>query len=354
MYTKKKYSFTQMIYWTRIEILVFLVLALLPAALFELAGLRWLQLPWTPIALVGTAVAFLIGFQNNAAYGRAWEARQIWGGIVNASRSWTVMVKDTVTNEYVSGEPASETELAAHQETLVQRHIAWLTALRFAMRQKRPWEVFTEHATNKEWYEKVCIPERDGRIEDDLRPLLPEEEYKAVLSKTNKAAAILTLQSAHLRALKERGLIWEFSFLELEGLLREFFTLQGKSERIKNFPYPRQYATLSYDIVRVFVVLLPFGVIPEFSKMGESLSESFPLIGSLFIWMGVPFTMIVSWVFHTMQRIGTVGENPFEGSANDVPISTMARGIEIDLREMLDQDPALIPKPLPVVEGVQM
>ena len=353
MYTKKKYSFRDVLLWTRLEIFYFLVIAGVVAILFELVGLRWLQLPWTPVALIGTAVAFLIGFQNNAAYGRAWEARKIWGGIVNESRTWANMVKDMVTNEYAT-EPVSEDELEAQRRTLVYRHIAWLTALRYAMRSKRPWEVFTEHRTNKEWYEKICIPERDGSLEADLSPLLSQAEFQQVIKKTNHATALLSLQSTHLRELKERGLVWEFSFLELEGLVRELFSLQGKSERIKNFPYPRQYATLSYDIVRIFILLLPFGVIPEFSEIGETLTIDYPRVGPYFVWLGIPFSVIVSWVFNTMQRIGIVGENPFEGSANDVPISTIARGIEIDLREILEEDPSQIPEPYPVVDGVQM
>ena len=91
-----------------------------------------------------------------------------------------------------------------------------------------------------------------------------------------------------------------------------------------------------------------------FAEIGVALSKDYPLLGPYFVWLGIPFTMIVSWVFSTMQRIGIVGENPFEGSANDVPISTIARGIEIDLREILDETPEQIPEPYPVVEGVQM
>lgn len=353
MYVEKKYSFKDLLIWTRWEILLFLIVGLIPALLIDLAGWRWLHLPWTPIALIGTAVAFLIGFQNNAAYGRAWEARQIWGGIVNASRSWTVMVRDMVTNEYAEPK-ADEGEISVHRTALVERHIAWLTALRHAMRQPRPWETSALHRTNQEWRDKVRIPEQAVSLDSDLEPLLSPEELNEATAKTNKPAAILSMQSRHLRALKERGLIWEFSFLELEGLVRELFTLQGKSERIKNFPYPRQYATLSYDVVRVFIALLPFGVIPEFADMGIELGESYPLIGRYFIWVGVPFTAAVSWVFHTLQRIGTVGENPFEGTPNDVPISTMSRAIEIDLRQLLDQDAERIPKPLETQHGVQM
>ena len=353
MYTKKKYSLRDMILWTRLEILYFLVIATVVTLLYEIVGLRWLQLPWTPIALIGTAVAFLIGFQNNAAYGRAWEARKIWGGIVNQSRSWATMVKDMVTNEYAA-HPASPDELEEHHRLLVYRHLAWMTALRYSMRAERPWEVFTEHRTNREWYEKICIPERDIPLEDELSKLISAKEFGEVMQKTNKSAALLAHQSSHLRELKERGLIWEFSFLELEAVVRELFELQGKSERIKNFPYPRQYATLSYDIVRVFILLLPLGVIPEFSKIGGALAGDFPLVGGCFVWLGIPFTMIVSWVFNTMQRIGIVGENPFEGSANDVPISTIARGIEIDLREILGEQGEKIPEPYPAIDGVQM
>lgn len=353
MYTKPKYSFIDMLLWTRIEIFIFIFVAAVPTALSVIAGWHWLQLPWTPIALIGTAVAFLIGFQNNAAYGRAWEARKIWGGIVNESRTWAIMVKDMVTNEYAA-EPLSDEKLTEHRTVLIHRHLAWMTALRHAMRQPKPWETFAEHHTNREWHEKMHIPERDRSVEDDLQPLLVDIELLDILKKTDKSGFILGLQSAHLRSLKEQGVVWEFAFLELEGQLRRLIELQGKSERIKNYPYPRQYASVCYDLVRIFIVLLPFGVIPEFARMGESLRDSFPLIAPYFVWMAVPFSATISWVFHTMQRIGIVGENPFEGSANDVPISTIARTIEINLRELNDEPTSEIPGPLPELHGVQM
>lgn len=353
MYTKYKYSFRDILVWTRHEILRFFLLAAFVAVLYEVVGWHWLRMPWTPVGLVGTAVAFLIGFQNNAAYGRAWEARKIWGGIVNASRSWAVMTRDLITNEYAK-QPAPEEELREHRTRLIHRHLAWLTALRHAMRVRKSWEVFVEHRTNKEWYEKVCIPERDHGLEEELAPLLDEQEFGRVMRQTNKPAAILSLQSGDLRRLKERGLIWEFSFLELEGMVKEFFELQGKSERIKNFPYPRQYATIGHDLVRIFLLMLPLAVIPEFAKIGATLQEEYPLLGRYFVWLSVPIVVVIAWVFHTMQRIGTTGENPFEGSANDVPISTMARAIEIDLRELNEEPESAIPAPLCEVHNVQM
>ena len=130
-------------------------------------------------------------------------------------------------------------------------------------------------------------------MEDEIAELLSKEEFAQVMQKSNKASAIMSLQSGQLCELKEKGLVWQFEFLELEHVIREFFGLQGKSERIKSFPYPRRYATLSYDIVRVFVLLLPFGVIPEFSEIGEALRAEYPLVGQYFVWLGVPFTVIV-------------------------------------------------------------
>lgn len=342
-----------MLLWSRSEIVIFLIIALVPNILYSIIGFKWLHLPWLPIALIGTAVAFIIGFQNNVAYDRIWEARKIWGGIVNTSRTFAVMIKDFITNEHAKLK-LNEKELTGLRKKIIHRHIAWLTSLRYAMRQHKPWEVFLEHRTNREWAKNIYIPEVAIPLEEGLKSYLSIEEYEYVMEKHNKSVAILSLQSKQLRDLKEKGLIWEFSFLELENQIKDLLDHQGKSERIKNFPYPRQYATLNNYFVWIFIVLLPFGVIPEFSKIGITLSEHFPEIGKWFVWGSIPFIMIVSWVFHTMQRIGTVGENPFEGSANDVPISAISRGIEVDVLEIIDEQKDKIPGPFPVKYNVQM
>jgi putative membrane protein len=353
MLTKIRYSPRDIIFWTRWETFYFLILAVVVTVLYSVFDLTFLRLPWTPLAVIGTAVAFIIGFQNNAAYGRIWEARKIWGGIVNTSRVWTMKVKDMVTNEYANP-PVSEQALKEEKRILVYRHIAWMTALRHAMRQSKKWEVFHKARTNKEWARQIHIPEHVFSLEDDLFHYISDEEWMYLEGKTNKATTLLFLQSDHLRRLKERGLIWEFSFLDLEGVLTELFTLQGKSERIKNFPYPRQYATLSYFFVWIFIFFLPFATIPLFANLGEQLMDTFPTLAPYFVWGSIPFCVIVSWVFHTMERIGRTGENPFEGTANDVPISTISRGIEIDLREMLDEEKEHIPSQFPEEYNVQM
>ena len=345
MHTKKNYTAFQMAKWTRYETLLFLVIIVVFVSAYYFLDLIWLKFPWTPLALIGTAVAFVIGFQNNAAYGRIWEARKIWGGIVNTSRTFGIYIQDMVNNDYAET-PMAEAELQKEIKTLTYRHIAWMTALRHSMRASKPWETSVNHKTNKEWNMKP--PEHTTSLEEDIKPYISESDFNYIMSKSNKQTALIYLQSHHLKQLHKKGVIWEFSFLELEGIMQELLTLQGKSERIKNFPYPRQFATLNHFFMWIFVLLLPLALVPQFAEIGAEFIDKSPVIGKLFVWFTIPFYVIVAWVFHTMERIGRTGENPFEGTANDVPISTIARGIEIDLRQNLGETEEEIPKQFPV------
>ena len=103
----------------------------------------------------------------------------------------------------------------------------------------------------------------------------------------------------------------------------------------------------------IFVLLLPLALVPQFAEIGAEFIDESPLIGKFFVWLTIPFYVIVAWVFHTMERIGRTGENPFEGTANDVPISAIARGIEIDLRQNLGESLEDIPAQFPVKHHTQ-
>lgn len=252
---------------------------------------------------------------------------------------------------------------------MVLRHVAWMTSLRHALRTPKPWEISNINKSDKEYMSSIDIHERKYTLKQELEGYLSDEEMNYVLSKSNKQTACINLQSKQLKKLKLAGYIEDFRHMEMEKMLVEFYTLQGKAERIKNFPYPRQFATLNYLFVWTFIILLPFGMMHEFDKIGNTIVESmqqykpYPnggyhhiieLIGEYFVWFTVPFSVIISWIFHTMERIGEVSENPFEGIANDVPITTMARGIEIDIRQMIEDDPNEIPKPIESQYDVQM
>lgn len=216
---------------------------------------------------------------------------------------------------------------------------------------------------------RLEIREWKYTLAEELKGYVSNPELKEILSKKNKQGACLNLQSRQLKKLKDAGLNEDFRHMEMQAMLTEFFNLQGKVERIKNFPYPRQFATLNYYFVWIFILLLPLGMMHEFEQIGLEVVEAIhahmlvhtspvhavvEFVGNYFIWVTIPFTVIVSWIFHTMERIGENTENPFEGNSNDIPITTMSRGIEIDIREMIGDDPELIPAPIETLYDIQL
>ena len=333
MHTGNHYSLWEFIMYTRRDLYWMVLLAVVPTVLFELAGCRWMAMPWVPVAMIGTAAAFIIGFKNNATYGRLWEARQIYGAIVNSSRTWGIMVKDFIAAP--AGSTLTAADLKRFHQQLIYRHCAWLTALRFQLREPRSWEN-TNTSYNREYRRLVFkIPEQGAVLATELEQYLEPAELEKLLTKKNRATQLIASQSAVLRQLHDSGLLDNFRHVEMENLLKELYEHQGKAERIKNFPYPRQFASINLFFIRLFIIMVPFGLLNEFAKMGEH-----------FVWLNIPFSVLVSWVFNAMEKVGEATENPFEGNANDVPITALSRTIEIDLRDMLDEadlPPALTP-----------
>lgn len=349
MYVQRRYPFKKVLAWTKRELIFFFVLSAVVTIAHEFLGIKWLQVPLTPVGLIGTAVAFMIGFQNNAAYDRIWEARKIWGGIVNTSRSFVITIKDSF---YIHRAEATKDEKDILR-TITNRHIAWLTALRYALRTKKQWEATYQSISEKESL-GYNIPEFTTPLEEEMKPYLSNEEYEYVMTKDNKPNAIISLQSTHLRKITDNKKFWDFTLLNLQQMLTDLTAYQGKAERIKNFPYPKQYGSIGYHFVHIFMWLLPMAIIPSFAAMGLKLADNNEFIGTYFVWLNIPFTAIVIWVFNTMLRIGLAGENPFEGSPNDVPISNISRGITRDILQLIDEDPANIPEPFKNVNDIEM
>lgn len=362
MYIGKVFPLKSLLYWTKSYICIFLLISLIPVLLFDILGWKWLHLPWLPIGLLGTAVAFIQGFKNNASYDRLWEGRKIWGGIVNTSRTWTVMIKDFINNDFATTKVGENTLGDIHKE-FVHRHVAWLTALRYQMRAIKPWEEhLKERKNNKKFSSNFFNYENIVPLQEAITPYLSPEEWQELSAKGNKASQLLGIQSRRLKDMKQDGLIDDFRHMELMNVVEELYTLQGKSERIKNFPYPRQFATLNQYFIWIFIILLPFGVMDAFESIGHTFIEDllnhtehddhtgsifhtmFHVLGEHFVWISVPFSALISWVFFTLELIGEATENPFEGGANDVPITDLARGIEIDIRQLIDDTD--IPEPM--------
>ena len=144
-----------------------------------------------------------------------------------------------------------------------------------------------------------------------------------------------------LKDLNNEGSLNNFRHMNIQNLLYSFYDHQGKCERIKNYPFPRQYASMSFIFVGIFIILLPFGLIPEFSHVGVHS-----------VWLSVPFSVLASWVFLMMELVGDYSENPFEGLGNDIPMLAICRDIEIDLKEMLGGED--IPEKIEPINNVLM
>jgi putative membrane protein len=320
MHIGRSYKLSEFLIWTKSNIYVLLILGFVPVILYHVAGLKWLAIPWTVVALLGTATAFIVGFKNNLTYNRALEAQQIWVAIANNSKTWGIIGRDYMNN------PAKSKEL-------VYRHVAWLTALRYQMRENKIWET-TGKKHNAAYQQFYCIPEKEIPLETELAKYLPVTELQFILSTQNKATQIMSLQSKAVKELFHSNEIIINCFLEMEKAIKDFYDLQGRSERIKNFPYPRQYSIINSIFIRFFCLLLPFGMLKEFDQLNQHVDG---LLKGHMTWFVIPFSVIISWMYTSLEQVGESSENPFEGSANDVPVSHMSRSIEIDLREMLGE-----------------
>lgn len=320
MHVGKSYKLFEFLIWTRRNIFSLFLLGAIPTVLYQVFGFKWLFIPWQVVALLGTATAFIVGFKNLQTYNRTWEARQIWGAAMSASRAWALMCRDFIEDK----------ERARH---IIYRHLAWITALRYQLRTRRSWET-TNKSYNKRYKKYYSIPEEETPLEDELLRFITKEELGQIMPRNNRAIQLLSLQSAALKDLCSEGSLEHFRFLNMHGVLKEFSDHQGRSERIKNFPYPRQYATINDLFIKLFCLLLPFALIGEFDKLNDTITGA--LKGNM-VWFVIPFSVLISWVYTSLEQVGESTENPFEGSANDVPISQMSRTVEIDIREMLGE-----------------
>ena len=313
MYVRKNLRWDVVWRLTRRSLIVFLIYNTLICMLYGPLNVHMLDIPWQPVALLGTAVAFYIGFKSNGSYDRFWEGRQLWGSIVNISRIWAIRVFDFVPPQPGSPVLATATEAPSPlHRRLLYRQLAWCNALRLHLRRQ----------TAELW-------------DTEVAPFLPPAEAAEFKVLSNPPTHLLKRQGEELREMVQAGLLTEFRQVALVQTLQDMLNAQGGCERIKNTPFPRQFAFFSFVFVWVFAAILPLGLVEEF--------DSRQALGQYHVWLMVPFSTLVSWVFNVIELVGHTSENPFENDIYDVPMTTICRSIEIDLRELL-QETELPPK----------
>jgi len=204
--------------------------------------------------LLGTALAFFVGFNNNQAYNRWWEARTIWGGLVNDSRSWARSVLEYTTD---NGHP--QVEIQQIKERMIKQMIGFVYALRDALRKN-----------DDGYYSKF----------------LSEKEITAVKQQTNIPNAILSLNAKNIHRLSELGSINEFRFVQLNELLRSFTDNMGKSERINNTVFPTSYIYFTRMFIWALVIFV-----------------TLVLADSIGVW-SIVLGWVVGFVYHTSHLNG--------------------------------------------------
>jgi putative membrane protein len=281
----KLYTFTKGNLWFLIISTVFSAVAIYYIDETIFAGLSY------PAGFLGTALAFLIGFRNNSGYDRWWEARKIWGKLINDSRHFSLKVVGFVSNHW--NKELDERLLKETQQTLTYRHISFVWSL-------------NKHLRKLDWKESI-------------QPFLKQEEFEQLKKEQHIPLALLKNQVLHLKTLYENKYIDDFRHMQFDTIMENFNDALGKSERIKNTVFPMQYNWFMKYAISVFSFIFPFS-----------------LAGHLGYW-SIPFSIIIGYVFIMLEYVGRYIETPFENQVNDTPMDALSRTIEINLKEVLGE-----------------
>jgi putative membrane protein len=171
-------------------------------------------------------------------------------------------------------------------------------------------------------------------LNEALARYLSQAELDSLTQAVSKPSRLLGTQAEMIKRFLDAGEISNAFYMELVGTIRGFFALQGRAERIKDHPYPRQYEVINKLFVRTFCLLLPFGILTEFEKLNASVLGF--MHGNL-IWLVIPFSAMISWMYLALEQVGESTENPFEGNPNDVPMAQICRKIERELMDMFGE-----------------
>ncbi|MBT9543942.1 MAG: hypothetical protein IV090_00990 [Candidatus Sericytochromatia bacterium] len=291
--TRRNFAFFNMLLWQWKSVLFFAVVAT-AAWLFYFFENLDLLLPSLSLSVLGSALGIFVSFRTNSAYQRWWEARQLWGGLVNSSRHFATQVMG-----YLPQAPESL------REELLRRQIGYVHTLRCVLRDQDPFA--------------------DADVSRHLG-----EELIGLKGQQNPCQALLAWNFQSLAELKQTGQLDAWQMQDFDLTLRQILEVQGGCERIKRTPMPPAYGLLATRLIQVFGVLLPLSLVHE--------------IG----WRIIPINVFLCIAFTMVNELGRVLEDPFTLSFNGLPLMVLSRTIEVNLLQSLGRsDLPEIPGPSP-------
>ncbi|WP_205503100.1 bestrophin family protein [Rufibacter psychrotolerans] len=250
-----------------------------------LAALFSSKLPVMPgniPAFLGTAITVLLSFKMSQSYERWWEARKVWGAIVNDSRSFLVQLQSFLPN---TSHPMIK--------TLAYRQIGWCYALGQALRGQNPLE--------------------------GLEPYLSAQELQQLAAHQNKPLGIIQLNALDIKGLYQAQELDTFKHVQLDATLVRLCDAMGRAERINSTVFPKTYRMFLHFSIYLFVVMLSISL------------QEIPLIFEM------PLLIILSSVFFLLEKAAFHLQDPFRNRPNDTPVTAIARTIEINLRQLLGE-----------------
>ncbi len=262
---------------------------------------RWIAFPHVPLALYGSAIGIILAFRNNSAYERWWDARKLWGAIVNNSRH---LARQVITS--MRAKPEDQSALIAMQHRIVYLQIAFVHALRHHLRQLDPFK--------------------------ELASLLNEQELNSLRDQKNIPVALQYQIGLLLQQSEACGWINPLQWQAMDHSLNNLGDAQGGTERTKNTPMPKQYDYFPQLFVQIYCVLLPLAMVTNlgwFTPLGSTL---------------------VAFIFLALDKIGRDLEDPFDNTVFDIPLSAITTTIEINLRQALGE--VELPTPEKPIQGV--
>ncbi|SEU24315.1 bestrophin family protein [Stigmatella erecta] len=375
-------SWRIVIRYTGRPVALHVLLALGIAAAYEVLGATWLAVPALPVTVLAAALGVLLAFRNNSAYDRWWEARTLWGGLVNTSRSFARQVLTflpapihrTLQGGTEGAEKTPRLMQTAKEPSSTSRLSFWSVTSDGAVRDRlgKAYEAYPPDSLPARLVSLEMPNEAPGTsrgvitglfegITDEARELVyaqmgfvnalrchlrrqdpfPEiapffrpSVLEALRDEHNVPAAILLWIGTRLRLLfgQLHGEEKVFLLVALNNTLNELTNILGACERIKNTPLPRQYDILPRAMVRAYLAMLPLGVV---SDLG---------------WLTPPVTAIIAFMFIAMDAVGHDVETPFENSFSDTPMTALSRTIEINLRQSLGETE--LPPPVQPIDGL--
>lgn len=253
-----------------------------------------------PFTLIGLPIAIFLGFRNNAAYDRYWEGRKLWGEIVLRTRTLARQCQSLVANPepLLPGNGATDTRVR-----MTRRAIAFAHALRHQLRGSVPGA--------------------------DVQAWLSAAEWAALGRRSNGPDYLVQRMGADLQQCVVEGRLHPSLAACIDNTLSALTSAAASCERIRSTPIPFSYTLLLHRTAYLYCFLLPFGLVDSIGFM-------------------TPFVVaIVAYTFFGLDALGDEIEEPFGLEANDLPLDAICRGIEIHLRESIN-DESLPPPLLPV------